>query len=562
MLRTIGKWTILLLLLVQGTGHAGLTSTVERTIVTDLDLIVLTVRATDEDFDTKIDFSPLNKDFDLINQSSRENRSISIVNGQTTNVSYKDHVFTLRPRRVGEIIIPALKGGDKATRPIRVKVTAQTNSQIQRMRELVFFETSVDKNSVFVQEQILYSVKLFYSESIRGDFPNPPSLENTIVENVEEENRYESIINGKRYYVLEKKYALFPQSSGKLLIPKESFIGTYGLGGVFSGRQRISATSKQHEVSIKPVPSSFSGQHWIPAEKLEVEDFWDKDGAELIEGEPINRKIEISAKGIDEAMLPEISDEGLSGFKVYADPPINNRIIDSEGISTVSTKIIAMIPTRSGKIVVPELEIPWWNVLTNKEEIAVIPQKVFQVVSPKGSVIDNTAGKLKNSPLLPDPQKATESEVNSYWFWTTLALLGVWAFTFLKLLSSNKRLAFEREKNGSSNEFKKELESTSDRIFSLLKTACTENNAEEANKLLIEWRDKNFPGSRSMDQISNQFPDLGNEIRKLDSFLYSAEGERAWDGSKLLKELAIINSKKLNTRLHIDGKLETALNPG
>ena len=81
--------------------HAGLTSTVERTIVSDLDLIVLTVRATDEDFDTKIDFSPLNKDFDLINQSSRENRSISIVNGQTTNVSYKDHVFTLRPAQSG-----------------------------------------------------------------------------------------------------------------------------------------------------------------------------------------------------------------------------------------------------------------------------------------------------------------------------------------------------------------------------------------------------------------------------------------------------------------------------
>ena len=67
-------------------------------------------------------------------------------------------------------------------------------------------------------------------------------------------------------------------------------------------------------------------------------------------------------------MLPEISDEGLDGFKIYADPPINNRIIDSEGLSTVSTKTIAMIPARSGRIVVPELEIPWWNVLTNKRK--------------------------------------------------------------------------------------------------------------------------------------------------------------------------------------------------
>ena len=212
MLQTIGKLTILLLLLSHNIGHADLTSTVERTIVSELDLIILTVRATNEDFAAEIDFSPLKKDFEIINQSSRENRSISIVNGQTTNVSYKDHILTLRPRAVGEIIVPSLRGADKATRPIRIKVEKNTNSQIQRMRELVFFETSVNKNSVFVQEQILYSVKLFYSESIRGDFPQPPLLENTVVENVEEEKRYESIINGKRYYVLEKNMRCFPKA--------------------------------------------------------------------------------------------------------------------------------------------------------------------------------------------------------------------------------------------------------------------------------------------------------------------------------------------------------------
>ena len=209
MSQTIGKFATLLLLLSYNISHADLTSTVERTIVSELDLITLTVRATDEDFATEIDFSPLKKDFEIINQSSRENRSISIINGQTTNVSYKDHVFTLRPLTIGEIIIPALKGEDKTTRPIRIRVTKQTNSQIQRMRELVFFETSVNKNSVFVQEQILYSVKLFYSESIRGDFPQPPLLENTVVENIEEEKSYESIINGKRYNVLEKNMLYF-----------------------------------------------------------------------------------------------------------------------------------------------------------------------------------------------------------------------------------------------------------------------------------------------------------------------------------------------------------------
>ena len=561
MLQTIGKLTILLLLLSHNISHAGLTSTVERTIVSELDLITLTVRATDEDFAAEIDFSPLKKDFEIMNQSSRENRSISIVNGQTTNVSYKDHVFTLRPRTVGEIIVPSLKGADTTTRPIRIRVAKQTNSQIQRMRELVFFETSVNKDSVFVQEQILYSVKLFYSESIRGDFPQPPLLENTVVENVEEEKRYESIINGKRYYVLEKKYALFPQSSGVLLIPKESFIGTYGLGGVFSERKRISASSEQHEISVRQIPSSFSGKHWMPVEELKIEDFWDKEGKELLEGEPINRKIEISVKGIDEAMLPDINQGEVDGFKVYADPPINNRMVDSKGLSVVSTNIIAIIPTRSGSITIPKIEIPWWNVQTNKQEIAFLPQKVFQV-SPIESVgaknIPQNITDLHSPLELPETNK---DGLSSYWHWITLTLIGAWILTFLKLLSSNKRLMLEREKNESRTGPKKELELNSESTFLMLQSACTENNAEEASKHLIEWREKNFPSTRSIEQISNEFPLLGTELRKLDSFLYSRDKGEAWDGSKLLIEVVMVNKKRVNTRPPTGGALENALNP-
>ena len=67
MLQTIGKLTILLLLLSHNIGHADLTSTVERTIVSELDLIILTVRATNDDFAAEIDFSPLKKDFEITN---------------------------------------------------------------------------------------------------------------------------------------------------------------------------------------------------------------------------------------------------------------------------------------------------------------------------------------------------------------------------------------------------------------------------------------------------------------------------------------------------------------
>ena len=64
-----------------------------------------------------------------------------------------------------------------------------------------------------------------------------------------------------------------------------------------------------------------------------------------------------------------------------------------------------------------------------------------------------------------------------------------------------------------------------------------------------------------MEQISSEYPLLETEIRKLDSFLYSRDKEKAWDGSKLLIEIAKVNKKRINPRLPASGALENALNP-
>ena len=168
MLKKTGRNLFILLLSFNGYSLAELTATVDKTIISDIDLLTLTVRATAESFNEEIEFPGIEDNFEIVNQSSRENRSISIINGETTNVSYKDHVFTLRPKKTGDLIIPSIIAGMKKTRAIRIRVSEKTNAQRQMMKEFVFFETNVNKDLVYVQEQILYTVKLFYRDSIRG----------------------------------------------------------------------------------------------------------------------------------------------------------------------------------------------------------------------------------------------------------------------------------------------------------------------------------------------------------------------------------------------------------
>ncbi|MEZ7971802.1 MAG: BatD family protein, partial [Pseudomonadales bacterium] len=136
-LQQTGKLLIAAIMLLGNVAWAGLTATVDRSIISDLDLVTLTVRASDQAADANVDFSSLQRDFEIITESNRQNSSMSIINGRRTSVVYKDHVLTLSPKRMGNLFIPSFSAGNDRSQPITIRVQQQTASQRQRMNQFV-----------------------------------------------------------------------------------------------------------------------------------------------------------------------------------------------------------------------------------------------------------------------------------------------------------------------------------------------------------------------------------------------------------------------------------------
>ena len=378
----------LALMLVSGIARAEVTATVDRTTITEFDLVTLTVRASDELANVDPVYSGLERDFEIVNAQTRQSSSTTIANGRRTSVIYRDHVLTLRAKRLGRLTIPSIQVGTSRTRPIEIRAQQQASSTRQKMNELVFFETVVDTNETYVQAQIIYSVRLFYTEAIGGDFPQPPVIEDAVVETIETEKRYESIVDGRRFYVLEKRYAIFPQRSGKLEIRRETFTGTRGRGGFFSERQRVNAVSGSHTVAVKTIPPGFTGDAWIPAKALAISESWADAPPTFRVGEPINRKLTISAVGLSESLLPPLGDLPVDDAKIYADPPASDKRVGTDGITALQTTTIGVVPTKEGELTLPEIRIPWWNTRTDREEIAIVPAATYTVL-PAASVSAN-----------------------------------------------------------------------------------------------------------------------------------------------------------------------------
>jgi hypothetical protein len=556
-LQQTGKLLIAATLLLASAAWAGLTATVDKSIISDLDLMTLTVRASDDTADATIDFSSLTQDFEIITESSRLNSSMSIINGRTTSVVYKDHLLTLSPKRMGNLFIPSFKAGNERSQPITIRVQQQTASQRQRMNQFVFFETLVDTNDTYVQGQIIYSVKLFYTEAIGGDFPQPPSPLDTVVETLETEKRYESIVDGQRYYVLEKRYALFPQRSGTLQIARERFVGTRGRGGVFSQQQRVNATSESHNINVKTIPPSFSGKNWLPAKALDVKEAWTETNPVFRVGEPVNRQLAISAIGLSDSVLPRLGEMKVANAKVYADPPANENRVSQDGLTALQITTVGIVPIKEGNLVLPETRIPWWNTQTDREEIAIIPSETYQVLP---ALSETTNAPTATVPLSELSQPTLISgPAKSYWQWAAITLGFLWLLSTWQWLRLRLQVRALSSANASRYEASVFSDPNESREFSELKKACTRNSPADTHRQLFMWGTARFPEIHSVFGLGKLDSRLAEQIILLETHLYGEGDKVSWRGNDILKMATELRKRKV--KKHKDSALETELNP-
>lgn len=531
-----GKFTILLMLaLWSGTALAELTATVDRTRVTELDVVTLTVRLSGATTSQSPDFSGVEADFDVVAQSGPNRSSrFSFENGRQTSESHTEWTLSLRPKRRGSLTVPAIRLGGERTNPIAIDVVEPSAALTGRMNQLVFFDTSVDTTSTWVQAQIIYTVKLYYVDSIAGDFPQPPSLSEAVIETVENEKRYESIVNDRRFYVLEKSYAIYPQKSGTLVIPRETFAGSRSRS-FFSPGERVAAVSKSHTIEVKPRPAAFTGTHWLPAKSLVLTESWGQDKPQFKVGEPVNRVLTMTAKGVASSLLPPFPRLNLANAKTYQDPPDTTDVPNGkDGIVSTQSTTVGIVPTAAGKLALPEIRIPWWNTGTNKMEVAVIPAATFDVapapganVAVPGAPAQAAQGRPAGTPLAPAP-------VSNVWLYVALTAGLLWLVTLWQWWLARRQLAGlmqSPEPEGAVPQGPGEPER-----FDSLAKACKANDADRAAAALFLWGKSHYPHIDSLTGLARQsgHADLAEEITTLDRVLYAGDSQQEWNGDRLL----------------------------
>jgi hypothetical protein len=394
--------TLCLTVLASSESYAELTAKVDRTVLDSNETLRLEIRYNGQVFTSEPDFEPLTADFEVLSNSRQQN--YSNVNGKTQ--SYTAWTLQLRPKRAGMLPIPSLTFKNDVSNVVELRVrAAPTSVSANPGTQPIYTETTIDSATPYVGQQVILTHRLFTSVQLRDFGLSELTMDKAVLHRLGD-TQFQKVINGRNYLVLEVKYAVFPQSAGPLTIPSLRF-GAYEVDnrsqfGVFNnrGNQIIRDTeSKTLEVAARPAQSSIDG--WMPSTAVIIEQRWSGDQNSVTVGEPITRTITIRAEGLSAAQITPLPLPEGNGYRGYPDQPQLNELVTLTGLVATRAESMALVPNQAGEIVLPAVEVFWWDVKSNQQRTARLPSTTLKV-----SPSSNTPPVLSDESLMPAAKSA------------------------------------------------------------------------------------------------------------------------------------------------------------
>ncbi|TLS67919.1 protein BatD [Mariprofundus erugo] len=528
-------WLIAAMLLWASSAMATVTASVDRHTIAEDETVNLTIETSGSQ-SGEPDTSVLEKDFELL--SRNHSSSYTITNGSMHSSS--NWQLVLRPRTSGTLVIPPIAVGHEKTAAVTIEVTkAEVRQGAGGQPDGdVWVEMSLKPDHALVQQQVIVTIRVYQGVALAQAQLTEPEVKDAVIERLGEDRQYQQNRNGRSWEVTERKYALFPQQSGKIEIaPVElDAVTMAGAGGggfspFFQSTRPLQAHSNHLVVQVDPVPASWHGKEWLPATHVTLTEDW-PEGKVFKTGEPITRTLTVKAEGLASSQLPALPSLLPDHLKAYPDQPALSDDKGEDGIVGMRREKVAMMPTQPGTYMLPEIELDWWNVATGKVEHATLPPRTFRV---EGAV----AAAPAMTPQLPGSSQPAETAtaapvqrvVSDAGWWRPVAIISTigWLLTLLWMV-------FRRRRPHLGQTMVKQQSPDVRAARRAVIDACRNNDARGSEQALLQFAAASWPdeaGAAMAALMKRCDEPLSGQIGQLQQHLYGRD-QGHWQGHELL----------------------------
>ena len=346
-----------------------------------------TLNIASDGLDAAPDYAPLQRDFELSGHASQ--RSASVVNGRVaTRTQYS---VLLQPRGEGVMSIPALRIGNQVTQPLTLTVTPASRVPAQA-GDIAFIETTLDDTRPWVQQAVGLTVRLYYAVPLVSGELDQPEPQGATLRKVGQDLQFSQEMGGRRYNVVERKYLLIGERSGRVVLPGARFRGQ-GVGGFFDdlfgdGRRPLAADAPPRTVDVRPIPAN-APQPWLPLNDLRLRYTTLPQTART--GEAANVTIEVVADGAVASQLPELALAPDGEAQVFpASTQSDDGFAEGRPRATL-TRTFSIVPARAGALRIDAPRIAWWDARAGVARTATLPPIELTVAPGAGAMQAATA---------------------------------------------------------------------------------------------------------------------------------------------------------------------------
>jgi hypothetical protein len=527
---------------------AAVTARVDRPTV-DLNESLTLEIVVDDTTDLEPDLTVLESDFHVGQISKLSNTSI--FNGEIRRSL--TWTVSLMPKRTGRQEIPPVSVGSQQSNPVAIVVNEPTNAPPGEAD--VFVTSEVDLEKTYVQAQILYRIRIYRAVATRQPALREPTISGVeaLFELAGDERQYEAVLNGRAYNVIERVIAFYPQESGEFNISPARFEARVLRNGRITGRKVFE--SEAHTIEVLPIPAppaEFPDAAWLPARDVQLSEEWSRPPDELEAGEPVTRRVQLSALGQIETQLPAMAVPEVDGINVYADKPELSRTLEAGGIRGIRKDQYAVIGVAGGEVELPGVDVPWFDIDAGEWTVASLPPRLL--------TIEGVEPPAPLEPVAVEPVEATteiastddpsaEAAIAAVTFWQRAAeVLGVlWLLTLTAWWWSSRSVSRKPREPREAKE--PSLQKRQGQALAAARQAAAAGDAAGVRASVLEWGRLQWPDNPplSIGAFANRVEaPLSDELRRLSSASYGPRRDTL-DKDALAKALRTIAIRREHT---------------
>ena len=515
-------------------------ASLDRHTLTAADVLTLQLEATDQ-IEQRPDLTPLESDFRILGS-----RRVIISSHSSTSRAVRTRwELQLRPRSTGVIRIPPLRLGDQLSQPLEVRVTGPLPPDPDRSN--LFMDSLISQDQVYAQAQLLFTARVFHTDPLPESARfAPPQLDQARIIPLTELRHYNTDRGGEPWQITEQTFAIFPTTAGlQTLLGARLILDEAGKG---SASQPSLLLPERFEIEVLPPAYQTSRGYWLPAERLVIEELTPFPDS-LQPGESLIRELRLTALGLPAEALPPLPLAETDAAFIHTEDVRLTETPSPQGLVSTRTERILVEPLGEGELILPAVDIHWWNTLSDRGQVLTLPARPLSVSLPATPpAAAATSQSLEEGELHPgDSGSQSRLLIMGLGLFCMITSLG-WLYTWhqLRQMRSQRRAVSQEAQAAQARQLQRSHLQAERNTFQALSIACQQNDALSAQQRLIDWG-QHFWADQSIQSLTSLCEAARSQTLNfliLDLEHHLRHEPSLWQGDLLLEALETLRQRR------------------